>query len=355
MSAAPQPVQAQILADRLGVSLEAVQAVRSAEMLDLHIDTFIPMRLWGYDIAKRHDQGRLRGRFAGHLDLPRMEDAGLTGAMWSVTTNPFRTRAGRWKTARKNFSRLREVLESTGGRTRIASSYAQFVAARDEGAHACLLSIQGGNALDDAPDDEFLPDPDVVRVTLVHLTNSLVGQSSNPMQVYKETGLTDLGRSLVERLNDHKVFVDLAHISKQGFWEAVEVHDASQPLLVTHTGVEGVTPHWRNIDDDQIRHIADTGGTVGIMFHTPFLAQDGRASDCTLVIDHVEHVIDVAGDDFVSIGSDYDGAITPPKGMRSGDSYPVLVQEMLARGWSAARIEKILAGNFLRAFKALRP
>jgi membrane dipeptidase len=356
VSAESQPVEAQTLADRLGTSLEAVEAVRSSEMLDLHIDTFIPMRLWGYDIEKRHDTGRLRGRFAGHLDLPRMEDAHLTGAMWSVTTNPFRTKRGRWKTAVKNFKKLREVLKGTEGRTQIVTTHSQFTEARAAGAHAVLLSIQGGNAMDDAPDDgEFLPDPDVLRVTLVHLTNSLVGQSSNPMQVYKETGITDLGRQLVERLNDYKVFVDLAHISKQGFWESVEVHDKSQPLLVTHTGVEGITPHWRNIDDDQIRQIADTGGTVGIMFHTPFLVQEGRDSDCTLVIDHVEHVIDVVGDDFVSIGSDYDGAITPPVGLRSGDSYPVLVQEMLNRGWSATRIEKILAGNFLRAFRALRP
>src|SRR5690606_32365857 len=112
------------------------------------------------------------------LDLPRIEDAGLTAAMWSVTTNPARTRASRWRTVQKNFRRLRRAIESTEGRCRIASTHAEYVAAREAGAHVCLLSIQGGNALDAAPDGNPCPDPAVLRVTLVHLPNSSLGESS---------------------------------------------------------------------------------------------------------------------------------------------------------------------------------
>lgn len=340
-------------AARLEVSEEAVAAVRQCDMLDLHIDTFIPMRLWGYDIEQRHGAGVLRGRFAGHLDLPRIEEVGLTGAMWSVTTNPFRTRGGRWKTVHKNFKTLRSRLEDSR-RVRIVSNHHDYIAARDSGVHVGLLSIQGGNALDDAPDGEFLPDPDLLRVTLVHLTNSLVGRSSSPFQFARQEGLTPLGMSLVERLNQHRVFVDLAHISKEGFWKALEVHDRTQPFLVTHTGVESVTPHWRNIDDDQIRAVAASGGVVGIMFHKSFVKRPG-VRDCSVIVDHMEHVIDVVGEDYVAIGSDYDGAITPPRDIRSGDSYPRLIQIMLERGWSGGRIEKVLGGNFLRALAELRP
>lgn len=343
------------LAQRLGVSLEAVQAVRSSDLIDLHIDTFIPMRLWRYDIEKRHDHHPLRGRFAGHLDLPRMEDAGLSGAMWSVTTNPARPARNRWKTTVANFRRLRQVIDRTGGRVRVASTFTEWQAARRAGAHAALLVIQGGNALDAAPEDQLLPDPALCRVTLVHLTNSQLGESSQPRQLVPRAGLTNRGRNLVRALNRERVFVDLAHISERGFWDAVEVHDRSQPLLVTHTGVEAMTPHWRNIDDDQIRAIADTGGTIGIMFHTPFLRRAGHPVDASTVVDHMQHVIEVAGEDHVSVGSDYDGAIVPPPDLRSGDAYPRLVQVMLDRGWSATRIEKVLGGNFARAFRALRP
>jgi membrane dipeptidase len=90
------------------------------------------------------------------------------------------------------------------------------------------------------------------------------------------------------------------------------------------------------------------------MFHVAFLKREGPR-DVTMVIDHLEHVIDVVGEDFAAIGSDYDGAITPPRDLRSGESYPLLVAEMLSRGWSTGRIEKVLGGNFLRAFRELRP
>lgn len=339
------------LAKTLSVSDEAVAAVRESDSLDLHIDTFIPVRLWGYDIAKRHEGGLLGGRFAGHLDLPRIREAGLGGAMWSVTTNPLRSARGRWKTARENFERLRQLL--TKNEVIIAATASEYRAARASGAHVALLSIQGGNALDAAPDDPR-PDPGLLRVTLVHLTNSQVGRSSMPMQLRRSYGLTPHGRSLIERLNRYRVFVDLAHISKEGFWEAVGAQEQGQPLLVTHTGVQAVTPHWRNIDDEQIRAIADTGGVVGIMYHLAFLDREGKR-DASLVVDHMEHVIEVTSEDHVAIGSDYDGAITPPADLRSGNSYPRLVQEMLRRKWSSTRIEKILGGNFLRALEQLRP
>ncbi len=342
------------LAQRLGVSREAAAAVRQCNSLDLHIDTFIPMRLWGYDIHRAHGPGLLRGRLAGHLDLPRIEAAGLGGAMWSVTTNPARSRRGRWRAVRKNFGRLRVALAAAGEKTSVVGSLGEYRAARARGAHAVMLAIQGGNALDAATEGAFLPDPALLRVTLVHLTNSLVGQSSQPWQASRQRGLSAHGAELIARLNRHRVFVDLAHISKQGFWQALAVHDKTQPALVTHTGVEGVTPHWRNLDDEQIRAIAERGGVIGVMFHAPFLRRRGPR-DASMIVDHMQHIIEVVGEDFVSIGSDYDGAILPPRDLRSGDSYARLVQVMLDRRWSTTRIEKILGDNFLRALAALRP
>ncbi|MCU0693603.1 MAG: dipeptidase, partial [Polyangiaceae bacterium] len=196
----------------------------------------------------------------------------------------------------------------------------------------------------------------LTRVTLVHLTNSCYGATSCPFgKVRRDRGLTDAGRDLVRDLNAHRVFVDLAHIHPQGFWDAVKVHDRSQPLIVTHTGVAGVKPHWRNLDDAQLRVIADTGGTIGIIFQTVFLRHRPGPLNGSVVVDHMQHVIDVVGDDFVSIGSDYDGMISPPRDMADATCYPRLVQYMLDRGWSEARIRKVLGENFLRVFEALRP
>ena len=208
----------------------------------------------------------------------------------------------------------------------------EFRAARAAGEHAAFIGIQGGNALDDGIDAlDLIADGSVLRVTLLHLTSSRLGASSAPGSS-RAAGLTDFGRAYVERLNELRVGVDLAHVSRKGFFDAVEVHDKTQPLFVTHTGLAGVYEHWRNITDEQLRVVADTGGTVGVMLHASFLGR--RGVTVGTVADHLAHIVDTVGEDHASIGTDYDGAITPPKDLPGLWALPRLVQEMLDRGWS---------------------
>lgn len=364
--ARPEMRPAEDFARAQGVSLEAVQLLRAADVIDLHIDTFIPPRLplVRYDVTRRHDKVFLGGRFFGHLDLPRVLEGGLTGAMWSITTNPFRRASRRWVLFQRNLARVEAVVGETGGAFRFARTAAEYHAVRAAGAHAILLAIQGGNAVQAAPDGigsvalatpmPAGPHP-VTRVTLVHLTNSAYGITSSPFRMWKgRRGLTPVGRDFIAALDHHRIFVDLAHVNRQGFWDAVDAHDKRLPLIATHTGVSGVKPHWRNLDDAQVKAIADSGGVVGIIFSQAFLKVRKGPRDAGMVIDHMEHVIDVAGEDAVALGTDYDGAIVPPPDLRSGLSYVRLVQKMLDRGWSEARIRKALGGNFLASFARLR-
>jgi len=341
----------------IGCSLDAVQLARRSELIDLHVDTFIPSRLWGYDPMARHRGGPLGRFFFGHLDVPRMLDGGLDGAMWSITTNPLRTPRARWRVFLRNLARLRGLISRSGGRLIEVRTAAGYRAARARGAHACLIAVQGLNALEAAPDGVLsLPDDGLVRATLVHLTNAVYGATSSPLGAGRANkGLTDAGREAVTQLNTKRIFVDLAHIHERAFFDAVAVHDRSQPLLVSHTGVAAVCPHWRNLSDAQIKAIADTGGTIGIIFHRPFLRRPGGPTDAGMVVEHIAHVLGVAGEDFVSLGSDYDGAITPPADLAGADRYPRLVQVLLETGLAERQIEKILGANFLRAFALLRP
>lgn len=354
--AAYTPTAPDELASRLGISVDAVALCRESDVIDLHLDTFLPIRMWGYDVRARHDRGLLRGIAFGHIDLPRALDAGLSGGMWSITTNPFRSAEGRWQTFLRNLEHVLGLVQGASGHLRLVRTVAEYRAARAAQAHAVFLSVQGGNAFDAAPERmASVPDRQIVRVTLLHLTNSALGTASTPASyLRRDKGLSAAGRTLVESLNAERVFVDLAHIHPDGFWDAVAVHDKSQPLIDTHTGVSAVTPHWRNLDDRQIKAIADTGGTIGIIYSVHFLEGQHGHQDAEMILEHMQHIIDVAGEDFVSIGSDYDGAIVPPPDLRSGDSYPYLVQRMLERRWSPERIRKILGGNFLRALSALR-
>ena len=178
--------------------------------------------------------------------------------------------------------------------------------------------------------------------------------TSAPLKLKGDQGLTDFGREFVKRLNEKKIFVDLAHISRKGFFDAVEVHDKSQPLIVTHTGVTGVHKHWRNLDDEQLRAIADTGGTIGVMYQSSFLGDPYLGGKADSIVDHLEHIIKTVGEDHASLGSDWDGAILPPRDMQTPLQLPRLVQIMLDRGWSGTTIKKVLADNFLRTTAELR-
>lgn len=353
------------LAAAHGVSVAAAELLLGSDVIDLHIDTFIPPRLplVRYDLGRRHAKGFLGGRFFGHLDLPRLYDSGLTGAMWSITTNPFRRAARRWVVFQKNLERFRAMVAASEGRLELVRTSAEYRAARARGAHGIFLAIQGGNALEKAPAgldsiprDGAPTDPHpVTRVTLVHLTNAAYGITSSPFKGWKgKRGLTPIGRDFVAHLDQHRVFVDLAHINPAGFWDAVDAHDKHLPLIATHTGVAGVKPHWRNLDDAQVKAIADSGGVVGVIYSRAFLRRRGAPDDAGMIVDHMEHIAKVAGEDAIAIGSDYDGAIVPPKDLRSGDSYVRLVQKMLERGFGEGRIRKILGANFLGSFERLR-
>ncbi len=337
--------------------MEAVQLARDADVVDLHLDTFIWSRTVGYDVLVRHGGGPFGRRFGGHVDVPRAGDGGVTGAMWSITTNPFRSARRRWEVFLGNLAALRATVAGSDGVVEEVRTLSGYRAARARGAHACLLAIQGLHAVEAAPDGvASIPDDCVVRATVVHLVDCVYGATSSPLHVPgRARGLTPAGRDAVRAMNTRRLFVDLAHIAEPAFWDAVEVHDRTQPLIDTHTGVAGVRPHWRNVTDAQVKAIADTGGVGGVIFAEEFLRRPGGPRDGAMIVEHAEHVIRAGGEDAVAFGSDYDGMIVPPPDVASVDAYPTLVQHMLDRGWREARIRKALGGNFLRALGGLRP
>lgn len=337
-------------------SSEALEVYLAAEPIDLHVESFVWTRLVGYDLRKRHSAGPLRGLFGRQADFPRMREANIAGGTWVISTNPWRSAAGRARTFEANLMRLKGIIADSDGLVRLVRNYSEYRAARASGCHAAFLGIQGGNALDrDLDALDVLDDGAILRITLVHLSSSKIGATSSPFRLLaRNRGLTDFGRAYVRRLNEKKVLVDLAHISPEGFFDAVEVHDKTQPLVVTHTGVSGVHPHWRNLSDAQIRAVAKTGGTIGVMYHSEFLGDPLFGGRSERIVEHMAHIIDVVGDDFVSIGSDWDGLICTPRDMPTCLELPILVQHMLERGWTPERVKKILSGNFLRVLQHVR-
>ncbi len=328
------------------------QWLEAAEVFDTHIDTDIPARLWGRDPRREGRLGRWTP-FFGHTDWPRLHRGGFDGAAYDLATWPFRGAGGRLAALFANVARVK-ALAAASPLVAVVNSMPEHRAARAKGQVALWLAVQGGNALSANP--SALDGPlgaAIHRITLVHLMSSDIGGTSSPTG--SDTGLTQLGLSLMAACHRNRVLVDLAHAGKRTFWDAIAAHDTKFPPVVTHTGVNGAYRSWRNLDDDQIVAIADRGGFVSVILHSGFLRAFPKLATSDDVARHLEHVVQVGGEDVVAFGSDWDGFILPPSDLPDCLSMPTLLRTLRRRNWTEQRIEKMLGLNVKRVLTALRP
>lgn len=341
----------------LGVSVGACELLLDAHFIDLHNDLEVPVRLFGYDPTKRHGPWRRTMPFMFQTDYPRLREAAFTGVAYDLATNIFRPERQRHGITLANVARCVRQIEAWPEDLGVATSRADYDRIVASGRTAMMLTLQGGNAV--AHDPGVLDGPlgrQIHRITLVHLGSSVLGGSSSPGQ--QDTGITERGRAFVATCNRNRILVDLAHAGKRTFWSALDAHAADLPPVVTHTAMDAVRPLWRNVDDDQVRAIADRGGVLGVVYQGNFLEDvppGFPARSRSSILAHLEHLIDVGGEDAAAIGTDYDGVITPPADLVDVTHHPLLVQDMLDRGWSEQRVRKVLGLNYLRVFGDVRP
>lgn len=342
-----------LLATRFGISNEAAQLYLNSDIIDLHADTYLWKRLIGYDLKKRHDYHPLGLPFIGQVDYPRCIEANMAGICWDIVANPIIPPFYKLKAVRKQIDSIIRDISEFPRHFKHVRTYEDYVQARKKNLTACWISIQGGQALDS--DLSYLDKiPEILKITLIHFTKSNIGASSvNPFD--KKVGLSRFGQGFIERMIDNRIIVDLAHINEKGFWDAVETINYRIPFIVSHSGVRGVHNIWRNLSDTQLKAIAKANGVIGLMYQAAFLAP--KKSDQTMdkILDHMEHIFNIIGDDYVALGSDYDGMVILPRGFKTILDQPILVHKMLSRNWSHERIQKILSSNFLRVLKSIRP
>jgi len=317
-------------------------------VLDLHADTAKLMDKLGYDLAARHERPMPRmANVFGHVDLPRLRDGGVAGQFFSFWTTPYPER-GCARSVTRQLDALDRAMAKAPGELRWTRTGAEVRAAKAAGAIAALGGIEGGQALEcDLSTIEAFSRRGVRYLGLLHFSANAIGRPAKGPGADTAAGLTAFGRDVVRECERCGVIVDLAHINRRGFFDAIEL--AERPAMVSHTGVLGVHDHWRNIDDEQLRAVADNGGCVGIIFARRYLG--GASIDA--VVDHLLHVIDVAGDDVPALGSDFDGFVVPPDGLEDVAALPNLTVALSRRGVRTSVLEKILGGNVLRVLDAV--
>ena len=330
----------------VAVSSEARAVHDAATVIDLHADTPKLMSR-GYDLFKRHSPSWPIKRYGGHIDVPRMREGNLKAQFFALWTFPKPERG-----CAAEIHRQLDALESAAHAQPEALALvtrASEVRAAASPQRLGFRGIEGGQALEGRIENlEVFARRGVRYLGLLHFSKNALGCPAFGYGRDHSQGLTPFGIEVVDACARLGVLVDLAHLNRKGFFDAVLRKPG--PLLVSHTGVAGVTEHWRNIDDEQIRAVADTGGAVGIIFAPRFVGGELEA-----VVDHLLHVIKIGGEDSVALGSDWDGFVRPAGGLDDPSKLPLLTEALLRRGLSPESIHKLLGGNVLRILEAVPP
>jgi membrane dipeptidase len=312
--------------------------------IDLHADTLMWVRWTGYDVYARHSPPLPLAAFGGHIDLPRMLAGGMGAQFFGLVSLPItRHTRGTARAIHEQIDALDEAIARRPHALRLVKTAKEIEACRAEGGFGALLGIEGAHSLEGDLDQlEVFARRGVRYLGLLHFSANDAGYPAHGRGRQDAEGLTAWGHALVERCQDLGVLVDLAHINRRGFMDACLF--SKRPLLVSHTGVSGAFAHWRNIDDEQIRAVARTGGSIGVIFCPRYLGGDGLEP----VVRQIKHVVNIAGEDAPALGSDWDGFIVPTQPLRDPLGLPLLVDAMLASGFSEVMIAKFLRGNVMR-------
>ena len=332
---------------------DEARAVHAASTpIDLHTDT-IKFISRGYDFLAEHDPSWAARGIGGHVDLPRLRAGHMAGLFFGIWTFP-KPEVGCLAEAHRQLDALEKAAQA--GAFRLCRSADEILAARQAGEVAGLCGIEGAHCLERGERSQVVVERllslgrrGVRYLGLLHFSKNALGFPAMGWGQDPSQGLTPLGCEIVDACREFGILVDLAHINRKGFFDAVARKPG--PLLVSHTGVAGVTPHWRNIDDLQLRAVADSGGVIGVIFAPQFLGQNGLDG----VVAHLQHILNTVGEDAVAIGSDWDGFIRPVRGLGSPAELPNLTEALLRAQVKPQTIHKILGGNVLRVLQAVPP
>ncbi len=213
----------------------------------------------------------------------------------------------------------------------------------EDGMINVLLSIEDISFINDTYEIELLKQRGVKSATLSwNHENKLCGGA------YSDRGLTNTGREVLKKLLEENFIIDLAHASKKTFFDVVK--HLNKPFIVSHSNCFSLCPHPRNLTDEQIKIVRDFDGIIGINFYSPFVKNEGRAN-LNDVARHIAYIAELIGVQYISFGSDFDGADEFPDDLRVVEDLPNMKKELQKLGFSDEEIYNICYLNLLRFTK----
>jgi membrane dipeptidase len=312
----------------------------------------------------------------GHLDLPRAREGGFAGGMFALFVPSKRKREQKPEQTEKGYDvplpeppKLAEAQRTTlnmaanlfrieaasDGALKVVRNTSELRDCIGNGTLAAVLHIEGCEAIDPELDMlEVLYQAGLRSIGIVWSRSNVFGHGvpfRYPSSPDIGPGLTEVGERLVKACNQLGIMVDVSHLNEKGFWDVVRISD--RPIVASHSNAHALCPVSRNLTDDQLRAIRDSGGLAGVNFAVSFLRRDGNNNADTpleTVVEHVDYLVEHLGEDGVGFGSDFDGA-TMPKDIGDAAGLPRLVDALRQR-YDDATLRKLCTENWLRVLDA---
>lgn len=389
---APQPQStstAKPTAARQGASTTWRATHNSTLVVDTHADT--PGRFVDENFDLAQDAGK------GHMDFAKIKAGNLGAEFFSIWVDPKVYKGQEIKRALDMIDSVYEQARLHPDKMIMAYGTQDIYSAQRQHKLAALLGVEGGHAIQG--DIRVLRDYyrlGVRYMTLTWSNTNELGDSSgdlNDTAVQHHNGITDFGRQVVREMNRIGMIVDISHVADKTMYQALATSRA--PVIASHSSSRVLTNVPRNMTDDMLVALARNGGVAQVNFYCGFISQkwvdtakklqeekdpdyvkvqelfraertpetmkELFAAEAALekklprpplsdLIDHINHMIKVAGVEHVGLGSDFDGIDCAPQGIDSVADLPKVTEALYQRGYKAADLQKILGGNLMRVF-----
>jgi len=361
--------------------------------VDTHCDTPMALLGEGFDVSKRNEAPKSR------VDFPRMKEGGLDAIFFAAFTSqrertPEKTEEA-YQKANQMIDVTYKVCKEHSDVAEVATNPDDIVRLEKEGKRAIYIGMENGFPLGtDIKRVEEFYNKGVRYITLCHSSNNDICDSSTDKKGPEHNGLSVFGKEVVKEMNRLGMMIDVSHISDKSFYDVIEQSQA--PVIASHSSVRTIAHHNRNMTDDMIKALAAKGGVIQICLLDDYvkdpdttsvrykkekelrstyysnwdqLSDDEKAAarkemrlfeekypkelpTVADYVDHIDHVKNLVGIDYVGIGSDFDGGGGLEDCVDVSD-FPRITEEMLKRGYTEEEIDKVWGGNFLRVFKAV--
>ena len=368
----------------MNISKEARDIHYSALVVDTHSDSLAWPTRHDVDIGQRQEET--------HMDLPRMKEGNQNVQFFACFASPG------WIEKKKvvqvtldYMDSFHTLMQNYPEQIEQATTADDVRRITDAEKLAGILCIEGGHSIDD--DLSILRMYHRLGARYMTLTwNNTNNWADGVLDEPRHEGLNHFGREVVREMNRLGMLVDISHVAPATFWDAIAT--TTKPVIASHSSAKAICAAPRNLEDDQIRAVADNGGVIGVNYEITFVGEAYRIAKDTVdeekadeskraekdhpaesdglknalreidelhdekvaelskphyteIVDHIDHMVSVAGVNHVGLGSDFDGA-TMPEGMEDCTKVPLITDELLRRGYGESDVRKILGENFMR-------